>query len=120
MKTLFIWLALIITAQAMDNGQWENIPPNIRNWFKHVVSPKGVPCCDMADGHRTTWRGTAVGYEVPIGDEWIPVPAEAVVNNAGNPFDEAVVWYVDQANDKTAPHPAQRYFIRCFVVGSQG
>jgi hypothetical protein len=96
-----------------DNGQIPpNVPDNIRSWFKSVRSPNGVPCCDIADGHRTTWRAVAEteedsGYEVPIGDQWVPVPKRAIVYNAGNPVGEAIVWYTQQGT--AAP------YIRCFV-----
>ena len=39
---------------------------------------------------------------------WLPVPAEAIVHNAGNPVGEAVVWYT-KYNGKA--------YIRCFVPG---
>jgi len=95
---------------AFDNGQWDSIDPKIRDWFKSVRSKNGIPCCDMADGHRTTWRGTSEGgYEVPIADEWRKVPPEAIVYNAGNPTGEAIVWYVKQGENI--------YHIRCFVPG---
>src|ERR1700730_48444 len=102
-------------AFAFDNGQYGDVPDNIRSWFKGVKSPNGIPCCDIADGHRTTWRGTSTGgYEVPIEGEWAAVPPESVVYNAGNPTGEAIVWYVV----KNAPAPfADRYHIRCFVPG---
>jgi hypothetical protein len=37
-----------------DNGQFGDVPPEIRAWFKSVKSHAGVPCCDIADGppHR--------------------------------------------------------------------
>ncbi len=105
------------TAHAFDNGQHGEVPDNIRSWFKSVRSPNGVPCCDIADGHRTTWdrRPGDPRYWVPIEGEWMPVPPEAVVYNAGNPTGEAVVWYV--RNDATSPHGTKGYFIRCFVPG---
>jgi hypothetical protein len=95
-------------AAAMDNGQYENVPPHIRDWFKGVRSPHGIPCCDIADGHRTDYDVRTDGYWVPIDGQWMPVPPEAVVQNAGNPVGEAVVWY-SQLREKT--------FIRCFVPG---
>jgi hypothetical protein len=95
-------------------GQYAQVPDNIRSWFKGVRSPNGVPCCDMADGHSTIWRhgqesDANSGYEVPINDQWTPVPRQAVVNNAGNPTDSAIVWYVRQGDNS--------YYIRCFVPG---
>jgi len=44
--------ALASGALAFDNGQYDNVPPDIRTWFKGVIAPNGVPCCDISDGHR--------------------------------------------------------------------
>jgi hypothetical protein len=46
-------IAFMGAAYAFDNGQYENVPADIRAWFKGVMSPNGVPCCDISDGHRT-------------------------------------------------------------------
>jgi len=100
--------ALSLPAAATDNGQYSNVPDNIRSWFKSVMSPKGVPCCDISDGHRTDYNIRADEYWVPIDGEWLPVPPEAIVYNAGNPVGEAVVWYT-KYNGKA--------YIRCFVPG---
>jgi hypothetical protein len=101
---------VIPRASAFDNGQYQSVDPKIRDWFRSVRSPKGINCCDIADGHRTTWRGTSEGgYEVPIQGEWRKVPPEAIVLNAGNPTGEAIVWYVKQGENV--------YHIRCFVPG---
>jgi hypothetical protein len=96
-------------ALAFDNGQYNDVPDNVRSWFKNVRSPHGVPCCDIADGHRTAYDIRSDGYWVPIEGEWRQVPAEAIVHNAGNPVGEAVVWYVRQGEST--------YYIRCFVPG---
>ncbi|MGA8650658.1 MAG: hypothetical protein WB677_08550, partial [Xanthobacteraceae bacterium] len=42
-------------ALARDNGQFGNVSPEIRAWFKSVKSHAGIPCCDIADGHRTDY-----------------------------------------------------------------
>jgi hypothetical protein len=104
-------LSLPCAAPAFNNGQYDEVPDNVRSWFKSVRSPHGVPCCDIADGHRTTWdkHPGDERYWVPIEGEWRPVPADAVVHNAGNPVGEAVVWYVRQGGDT--------FYIRCFVPG---
>ena len=101
--------ALTGAALAFDNGQYENVPPEIRAWFKGVIAPNGVPCCDIADGHRTEYDMRTDGYWVPIEGKWQQVPPESIVYNAGNPVGEAVVWYVQQG--------ANSYYIRCFVPG---
>ena len=81
-------------ALAFDNGQYENVPPEIRAWFKGVIAPNGVPCCDIADGHRTEYDFRQGAYWVPIEGQWMAVPEHAVIRDRGNPVGEAVVWYV--------------------------
>ena len=51
----------------------------------------GIPCCDIADGHRINQSH----YWVPIDDKWIQFPDHAVVDNYGNPTGDAVVWYTE-------------------------
>jgi hypothetical protein len=37
------------TAHAADRGRYENVPDDVRTWFKGVRSPTGVPCCDTVE-----------------------------------------------------------------------
>ncbi len=95
-------------------GEWDNIDPAVRSWFRNLKSPHGVPCCNIADGHRTEEDIRGNSYWIPnpaaLGAiEWMEVPAEAVVYNSGNPTGEAVVWYTMQNGTEV--------FIRCFVPG---
>ena len=109
---LVIGLCLLIgppaAVKAFDNGQWGDVPDNVRSWFKGVKSPNGVPCCDTSDGHRTDYEIRSDGFWVPIAGEMRHVPPEAVVYNAGNPVGEAIVWWVRQGENV--------YHIRCFVA----
>ncbi|MGF6426973.1 hypothetical protein [Bradyrhizobium sp. Pha-3] len=101
------WLAMMAgAALAFDNGQYDNVPPNIRGWFKSVIAPNGVPCCDISDGHRTSYDVRGGAYWVPIEGEWMMVPERAVIRDLGNPVGEAVVWYV---------HHRGSIIISCFV-----
>ncbi|WP_298103017.1 hypothetical protein [Bradyrhizobium sp.] len=86
--------ALSGAALAFDDGQYESVSPDIRAWFKGVVAPNGVPCCDIADGHRTEYNFHDGAYWVPIEGQWMQVPPHAVIRERGNPLGEAVVWYV--------------------------
>jgi hypothetical protein len=88
-------IALAGVAHAFDYGQYQNVPADIRAWFKGVVSPSGVPCCDISDGHRTAYDFRGGAYWVPIDGLWWQVPERAVIRNQGNPVGEAVVWYVN-------------------------
>jgi hypothetical protein len=110
LSVLFAAAALASSASAFDRGQYEGVDPAVRAWFKTVIAPSGVPCCDIADGAQVQWETTEEGYRVFIEREWVPVPPEAVVTNKGNPTGNAVVWYVRQSPTSI--------FIRCFVPGA--
>ncbi len=98
------------TVSAMDRGQFDNIPDNIRSWFKSVIAPNGVPCCDESDGHRTSYDMREGAFWVPIEGEWMRVPERAIIRDAANPVGEAVVWYVRHRG---------AIIISCFVPGSE-
>jgi hypothetical protein len=108
-----ILVMLPCCAQTKNNGQFDNLDPATRSWFKGVKSPHGVPCCDIADGHKTAFKTDSEGhFFVPLNsddpeDPWILVPPESIVYGAGNPYEEAIVWYVRN-------NPGEIY-IRCFV-----
>lgn len=112
MNRLALFLLLSINPSwAFDNGQYQNVDPKIRDWYKSVRSPNGIPCCDIADGHSITWRPSQVSgyeFEVLIEENWIPVPPEAVIKGIPNPTGSAVVWYI-KYNDMI--------HIRCFILG---
>jgi hypothetical protein len=99
-------LMLARAASAFDHGQFDNVPPDIRAWFKSVIAPNGVPCCDISDGHRTTYDFHDGSYWVPIEGQWMAVPERAIIRDRGNPIGEAVVWYV---------HHRGSIIISCFV-----
>ena len=107
-----IWLTEM--APAFDNGGWGDVPPAVRSWFKGVKAPSGVPCCDIADGHGTdedvrpdgtTWVPNPLKT-----DEWMQIPPEAIVYEAGNPTGRAVIWWVRQGEGVV--------YVRCFVHGA--
>ena len=99
-------IALTGAALAFDNGQYDNVPPDIRAWFKGITAPNGVPCCDMSDGHRTEYDVRNGAYWVPIEGEWVAVPERAVIRDRGNPVGQAVVWYARHGGS---------IIISCFV-----
>ena len=95
-------------------GEWDAAPPALKEWFRGVRSPRGVPCCSVADGHATDYEARVDGrYWVPIEGEWRPVPPEAVVLRTSNPTRRAVVWWVRNGQS------AGGIFIRCFVSDAE-
>ena len=97
---------LASAAFAFDNGQYDNVAPDIGAWFKSVMAPNGVPCCDISDGHRTEYDVRDGAYWVPIEGQWMAVPERAIIRDRGNPVGQAVVWYV---------HHRGAIIISCFV-----
>lgn len=104
----YLWAMLWWPQFAHAAGDWDGADPAMRAWFRSVKSPHGVPCCDIADGHRVEWDTKGDHYRVRIGPDWFDVPPEAVVYNAGNPTGDAVAWYSLYGG---------KVFIRCFVPG---
>jgi hypothetical protein len=98
------------TLNAVDRGQFNDVPPDIRAWFKSVTGPNGIPCCDVSDGHRTGYDLHDGSYWVPVEGKWVPVPPPAVIRNSGNPIGDAIVWYVQRGDI---------VLIRCFVPANE-
>jgi hypothetical protein len=109
-----MFCAVSATAAAMDRGQFKNVPPEIREWFENMRSPKGIMCCSYADGHRTGYDIRQGQYWVPIEGEWYPVPPEAVIKTE-NPVGEAIVWYLPHGAAEGDFRRSERYKIICFV-----
>ncbi len=110
------WLTVSVTAaSARDNGQFADVPANVKSWFKSIKNRQGVPCCDISDGHIL--EGDDVSsrddkYMVHIEGEWVAVPPEVVIYDHGNPNGGAVVWYYSYA------HEGRKVIVvRCFVDG---
>src|SRR5215471_14751659 len=74
--------AFASAALAFDNGQYNDVSPDIRAWFRNILAPNGVPCCDISDGHRTDYDVRNGAYWVPIEGEWMLVPERAIIRNA--------------------------------------
>ena len=113
---LVVGLALAPTYAFNQDGQYDDVPDHIRQWFQKQRSPQGVPCCNIADGHPTEddIRGNFYFVPNPMDENgpWVKVPPEAVIQNSKNPNGSAVVWYVIQ-NGNTI-------YVRCFVPGPRG
>jgi hypothetical protein len=110
--TALLFLLFLSDAFARDLGQYSQVSPSVRQWFRDQKSPKtGMICCTEADGSEaqedirnghywTTWPAVA-----PV---WYEVPDEVVIrdpNLSGHP----VVWvYYEQGELK----------IRCYAPGT--
>lgn len=99
-------------AHAQGKPDYSDVPPAVREWFRGVRAPSGVPCCDIADGHRTTFETRGDEFWVPIEGVMTRVPPEVIVQHSRNPTGDAVVWWV-----KPVGYPI---VIRCFVLPEMG
>ena len=78
-------------------GQFDNLDPAVRYWFQNYRNSKtGKSCCGEADCHilgDTDWgieNGQYYLIDPFSGPNHVPVPAEAVVTDLGNPTKNAV------------------------------
>ena len=87
--------------------------PNLAPWFQSLRNPvTGNVCCGTYDGHQLrddAVRVTDLGYEIRIGDAWIAVPPETVLERIPNPTGRYVAFY----NSATPPK------IYCFIRPSE-
>jgi len=111
-----MFCAASATGVAMDRGQFNNVPPEIRERFENMRSPYGIMCCSYADGHRTGYDIRQGQYWVPIEGEWYPVPPDAVIKTE-NPVGEAIVWYLHKGPEAELPR-SDWYKVICFVPSS--
>src|ERR1700730_15609349 len=101
-------LAFIGAVQARDDGRYSQSP--LKPWFDSLKSGKGL-CCSFADGFVVSapdWESKSGHYRVRIDDEWVDVPADAVITEP-NRVGRTMVWPM---------RGALGISIRCFMPGS--
>jgi hypothetical protein len=83
--------SLAFGVYARDHGQYEDVPPHIRDWFKALKNPQdGRSCCNESDCARTEARTHGNEWEARTPDGlWIAVPPDTIVRGQGNPTGEA-------------------------------
>jgi hypothetical protein len=90
-------------ASARDDGQWGAQPPNVRQWFQHLMQPDQptMSCCGEADAYEadnfevegdhyvaivTNGKG-----QIPDGTR-VPVPNAKMKWNEGNPTGHGILF----------------------------
>jgi len=117
MRQLMLALVLLIlpppTGLARDNGQYAQVDPVIRDWFRSRTDRNGVNCCDMADGTRLEdpeWDCSDDDHcWVILAGVRMEVPVQAIIKSP-NMVGYAIVWWINSANGVV---------IRCFQSGSR-
>jgi hypothetical protein len=119
MKLFCIALLVLVASPviARDNGQYAQVDPKIRQWFRNQLSPKtGGNCCNEADGvyAEEDIRGEHYWTRFPQSNgEWMQVPDDVVIkdpNRNGAP----VVWWYFERNPVSRERELK---IRCYAVG---
>jgi hypothetical protein len=98
-------LALVVYAPAVarDNGQWENTPASVRQWFQQLMQPDNprVSCCGEADAFEAdTFEADGDHYVAIItdGKGMIPngskftVPNDKMKWDDGNPTGHGILF----------------------------
>jgi hypothetical protein len=96
-------LAMLLPAAARDNGQWSDLPANIRQWFQSLMQPDNpaVSCCGEADAFEAdTFEVEGDHYIAIITDgkgvipngTRIAVPNQKMKWDAGNPTGHGIVF----------------------------
>jgi hypothetical protein len=103
---------LICPALARDDGRFNQLPVDLRAWFRSQKSPvTGEYCCDEADG-------TYVEEDIREGHYWVRwstvwqwqrVPDEVIINGPNRVGLPVVWWHYDHRGVS----------IRCFVPGGK-
>ena len=113
MRTILLWLLLASpTTLARDYGQYEDVSPTTRQWFRDLRSPEGAFCCDEADCLRTEAHLSDDHWQARAPDgRWIDIPPGRVITDRGNPVGEPVLcatWALSSGS----------WNVLCFVPGA--
>lgn len=127
---LFGWFLFffIPNAHARDLGQWEDVDPEVRAWYKNLMMPDQptIPCCGEADAYWCDDVHTVKGEtkctitddrpdgslgrpHVEIGTV-IDIPSFKLKWDKGNPTGHAIVFLA-----AINPYSNFRY-VMCFVL----
>jgi hypothetical protein len=102
-------------------GQYSQVDPAVRQWFRNQVSPKTkINCCSEADGAYAEediraghyWvRFTAKSYDgsSEVQSEWMEVPDDVVINDPNRNGAPVVWWHYLDFDLK----------IRCYAPGGK-
>ena len=96
-------LAMLMPATARDNGQWEDSPAAVRQWFQSLMQPDNpyLSCCGEADAFEAdTFEVAGDHYIAVITDgkgvipegTRIPVPNAKMKWDAGNPTGHGIIF----------------------------
>lgn len=97
-------LTMPANAREQYPGQYAQVDPSVRQWFRNQISPKtGANCCSEADGSYAEEEIRGIHYWVQftaksydgksdVVSEWMQVPDDVVIHDP-NRNGAPVVWW---------------------------
>ena len=119
MKLPCIALLMVVASPgiARDNGQFAQVDPETRQWFRSQKSPKtGAICCNEADGEYAEEAVRSGHYWTRFPEskgEWMQVPDDVIIKDP-NRHGAPVVWWYYEMNPENGKRELK---IRCYAVG---
>ena len=103
-----IVIALAVLVAPVEAAPPPNADPALAPWFRSLMQPgTGISCCSLSDCRVADSRTQGDHYEAFIGDRWIAVPPERILQRTDNPTGRAVVCWTPQRG------------IMCFVRATE-
>ena len=94
---ILVLLMLAAPVLARNNGQWRELPDDVREWLRSQKIPAGKgaghPCCSEADGEEVQEDIRGGRYWIKGGAfaDWTVVPEHAIIRGP-NKYGQPVVW----------------------------
>jgi hypothetical protein len=96
MRPLFLAPLLLFAASA-DADPPPNADPALAPWFRSLLQPgTSISCCSISDCRATEYRIEDDHYEALIGEKWLAVPPDKILQRTDNPTGRAVVCWTPQ------------------------
>jgi hypothetical protein len=89
--------AMLLLAMPAGADPPPNADPALAPWFRSLLQPgTSISCCSISDCRATEYRVEGDHYEVLIGETWLVVPPERILQRTDNPTGRAVVCWTPQ------------------------
>jgi hypothetical protein len=85
-------IALSALAGPAEAAPPADADPALAPWFRSLMQPgTSISCCSLSDCRATEYRIEGDHYEALVGEKWLVVPAERILQRTDNPTGRAVV-----------------------------
>jgi hypothetical protein len=124
----FLLVADVGHSRTLYPGQWAQVDPAEREWFRSQRAPNSkIPCCNEADGAyaeeeirgdhywvRFTWKFLMNGASHDMQTDWVEVPEDVVIKDP-NRHGAPVVWWAWETGTTLETAKVR---IRCYAPGA--